>query len=508
MSLPPLDIIEISYGHIRLIRHEISSGNFKRFSLGLFEFIKALSELGEDDYWQKFLRRLKNLHFELCAAPYLPVQRQKLISSALHTLEEHLQICTKLYPSEEKSARLLLEYLEQLLYEPEEPLVAKLQEISRGVGNVAWLIKESRLVAPVEQLLQTLKFSNIIAVHPIQLKELRYYDQIIAVGPARWFPEHIFTAPRAREIHFVIFDWIYDNWQPQNVFVAPYKASNYDQIEQTLLYTTESRIHSKPIPADTTFDFESRIFSVRTTLSNLPSNDDELVEARALLVDGGQVVLVDADEDSSILVIDIDEISDNRIMGQQIEVGMFILVRDGSGGDYIIPFADRILGIHKFTLRNQQSHWKDLLRFRIKRTSLTQTIQELRTLGSPKANEINLKNWVSPRSIKTRDFDDFLAIMKLIGLEDSAEKFWLAMQEIDSAHRRAGFEVRNLLLEQVKDVDVTKLQSQGRIEFKLSQDDDSKLIALRVESILEGTFTVPYSHLGRMIRLDQDAWLD
>ena len=42
------------------------------------------------------------------------------------------------------------------------------------------------------------------------------------------------------------------------------------------------------------------------------------------------------------------------------------------------------------------------------------------------------------RTIKTRDFPDFEAIMKLIGQDDEAKETWEAMRRIHKAHLPGG----------------------------------------------------------------------
>ena len=93
--------------------------------------------------------------------------------------------------------------------------------------------------------------------------------------------------------------------------------------------------------------------------------------------------------------------------------------------------------------------------------------------------------------------------MRLIGLNDDAHKYWKQMELIDRAHRKAGHQIRDLLLKQVSNIDLSELQRQGKMEFKLSDDDEGGLTAFRVEHILPGTVPVSFSHIGFPFRVEQ-----
>jgi hypothetical protein len=198
-----------------------------------------------------------------------------------------------------------------------------------------------------------------------------------------------------------------------------------------------------------------------------------------------------------------------RILVTNIQPGTFILVRTGGGGDYIIPIADRILGAEAEKSRKYQSNWKKLLGEYVNSHGLLQTslnLIDLGYLGSKIANEVNVRNWLSPRSIRTQSYDDFFAIMKLIRLDSVANEYWVIMDLINNAHRKAGYKIRELLLEQVRDLDINQLHKLGKIEFKLSEDDDGGITAFRVVSVINNLITVPYSRIGQPFKLDNSVW--
>lgn len=493
-----------------ITRYRIEHLILGKFCVNLNSFYSRLGELAGEDYWQKFLIPLRRLQFGLCAAPFPKDYRFNRISTIASELHHHLQFCQKLYPDWEASAFTILDLLAGLLDDPSDPLLHKLLELTNVEQKVAWVIKESRLIPHVEDLLVKLNLPKLSIVHPLQLKNLTCYDQIIVVGPSRWFPESVFTAPRASQIDILIFDWIKDRWKPQNVFVSPHKSSGPSSRDYVSLEERETNSRWDDIDPETLLIIVDKTSSLASTLNNEGDRDEyESVEAVCVFLEDDWAVFIEGSEGAKTLVIDPDEDTGSRIariLVKEIKPGMFVLVRTGGGGDYIVPVADKIMGPQAQKAREYQKRWKELLRNYARRNGLLKTSIDLLDLGSGLANEINVQNWMSPRSIRTQNYNDFLAIMKLVGLEDQAQEYWAMMKRINHAHHKAGFEIRRLLLEQVEGLDMEMLQKQGKMDFKLSSDDEGGLTAFRVESVLPKTIEVPYSRIGKPFKMEDQLW--
>lgn len=488
-----------------ITRHRIEHSPLGNFCVGLNSFISMLGEMSGEDYWQKFLVPLKRLRFGLCAAPFPEAYRFERISTIAGQLQHHLRHCSKLYPDLAPPAFAMLDLLTKLLDHPQDPLLDKLLELTDTEQQIAWIIKESRLIPHVEELVATHYLPHLNVIHTLQLKDLACYDRLVVIGPSRWFPESVFTAARAGQIDILIFDWIKDRWKPQNVFMNPHKSTGRSNRNFITVEERETSNHWEGIAPEELFIIFDKASSVAATIAKNDNNDEyEDVVAKCFLLEDDWAVFIEASEGAKTLVIDPDEDADNhiaRIFVKEIKPGMFILVRTGGGGDYIVPVADKIMGNQAQHAREYQNHWKELLRNYARKNNLLKTSIDLLDLGSNVANEINVRNWMSPRSIRTRKYSDFLAIMKLVGLEDEAQEYWTIMKRINHAHHKAGFEIRNLLLEQIKDLNVEELQKRGKMDFKLSNDDEGGLTAFRVESVLAETVEVPYSRIGQPFRL-------
>lgn len=183
-----------------ITRHRIEHPALGKFCVSLTSFYSKLGEMASEDYWQKFLIPLKQLQFGLCAAPFPRDYRFRRISTIVDELQHHLQFCPQLYPDLANPASGVLDILAGLLTGDGDPLLDKLLELTRTDQKVAWVVKESRLIPHVEELVAELNLLKLCVIHPLQLKNFICYDQLIIIGPSRWFPESVFTAPRANQI--------------------------------------------------------------------------------------------------------------------------------------------------------------------------------------------------------------------------------------------------------------------------------------------------------------------
>jgi hypothetical protein len=170
---------------------------------------------------------------------------------------------------------------------------------------------------------------------------------------------------------------------------------------------------------------------------------------------------------------------------RDIESGRFIPLRNGGGGDLIVLFANRILGPKAEPTRTLQKEWKDRLRQQIDSSSIHSIASSLAKLGSSKAANIsNVRNWISESLIRPDDDSDFHAILRLVGLQDRKDEFLEAAKLIDSAHRRAGHEIRKRLLKKlVLEAKLDELKQLGFMTFELEEGDDSSMTVFRVVDV-------------------------
>ena len=525
MKLLSLDSVDAIYDCARLAEmevHNVDHAEFHSFCLSLKAFERSLGEMARDDYWRPFLRSLKRYRFDISSTP-LPFKYAMGQNSDLaELLRRQLAHCHSIYPQFADQAFELIDRVLALQDSPPNPTLKASVDISEcSEGDLAILIKEPRLVPPVEQFLrEELSIGTMEVISTSQLKGHFCYSNLVVIGPARWYEDYVFQSPRARRIHLVKYRWITDVFPSREVFTGSQKHSIPGSVDFGDVVSTSSS--GRPVssgdsltPEDflPSIDWDDvlRIMSTRAVgPSGHMDGDEEYATARLFQLEGEIVVPLDSAEGSIATVLDLSEEEANpvrRIPVTNIEPGMFLLMRKGGGGEYIISVADRILGELADRARELQRGWKNHLRRKVREDGLLQVIRELKRHGSRRANQANVRNWQSYRSIKTEDHRDFRAVMELTGLADSFDDYWKTMTLIDSAHRKAGQFIRRQLLAQVRMADFHVLEKLGQMDFDLHRDAGVNLTAIRVKSIHPQIIEIDVARLGRPFEMDGNVWL-
>lgn len=498
---------------VRIRRYKVSHKDFKAFCVLLGEFDRRIKkEVDENDYyWNFFLRRLRRYRFELCAAP-LPFNHSTIYSpSSFEALESHLDKCDLLYPEGYgKTAHELLSLAYKLVNSADNPMMDFINtKEALGHDERILVIKEPRMVPPVEELLAIHPMMRDISIKvPSQLRGPECYARMIVIGPTRWFPEYVYHAPRSSNISVLHYDWIMDRLEPDQVFLSEPDEEGKDGespgIGGQAIVVEGNLLPEELLPR---VDWNQ----ISTSLSGASPVDakQEDIRAKLFLLEGGMAVFLDAEEGASSIVIDLEEEDESqirRIPVSDIRHGVFVLLRTEGGGDYIVPLADRILGEEAQRLRKMQKSWKNLLGDAVMSTSLSEVIFDLQKNGSIRANVTNIRNWISYRSIRTHDYEDFAAIMRLTGLGDNTQEYWEAMGMIDSSHRKAGRIIRKMLLKLILTSELDELEREGRMTFELPGVDSASMTAFRVVNISPEFSTVPAYRIANPFELDIELW--
>ena len=496
--------------NLEIIKHVVAHKKFGQFCLSLKKFEFILGKTADDPYWKAFLSPLKRYRFELCAAPLFLNRPPSQTLSGIISLKHSALRCKSLFPHFDEHAQDILTQIFSLLELNENPLLDFLDSKAQSdrSADTAILLKESYLVPYVEEVLKSHHVLHKVALlAPVQLRRGKCYKNLFVIGPARWFPSYIYSAPRAFKLSLVRYGWIKETLRLESVFITQ-KDTNPEMREPghvaTCLAEEEYLSSEDLIP---TIDW-GRISSKGTGHLSRDAGQEE-VDARLFLLEGEKAVFLDNEENSSVLIIDLDEEEKyrvKRIAVNNISPNIYVLLRTSVGGDYIINVADWIMGKEAEGARMLQRLWKTRLRESVSSSSLLGVSLKLIDLGSSKANEVNVRNWMSYKSIKTWDYNDFAAIMQLVGFGDRAKECWEIMGKIDTAHRKAGHHIRRLLLKKIIESDLDELQRLGKMDFELSEADSGSLTAFMVRNVSNEIMKVSVSLLGHPFDVKDTLW--
>lgn len=505
--------VEVEHRRVRHLQ-------FRDFCFRVRHLLKALSETAADECWRPIVSTLKRYRFEASVVPAGFGNRCLMPPETIYKIDLQLSRCRRLFqPELAAEGAVLLETLKDLVAANDNPLLNELADSATPGLPLTIALKESRHIPVLEEVLVNRGLSHVMrVVSEAQLRGGKCYERIACIGARSWYEDYVFRAPRAPRLIVVRFDWIHDTRPRGHIF------DGWERVRTTLNIQRRHEDKADPtvIRAVDVSDelIESEELVPRLDLANISRQyarpgitEDEVADdivAKLFQLEGTRGVFLEADERATALVIDLEEDERRRVKRARtahITPGMFLLLREaGSGGDYLVPIADKVLGERAVGLRKFQKRWKESLRSVVRQFGFREIVNKLLTFGAVRANEINVRNWMSERNIRTEDPRDFRAIMTLIGLGKESERCWQFAGEIARAHQRAGAVVRKLLLRQVLRSDLTELEAAGMMRFELSEVGGNPLAALRVLRISPEVVRISASHAGKLIDLESAEW--
>ena len=485
---------------------QASSSVLAQFHWSLREFERSLGDDAEapDCALVKMLAR--RLRFEVMGAPVSPGFVVKLNAEGVQRLKDAANRLKHGYPRLGDRAARIVENLDELAADWTNPILESLE-----AANMLPLGQQSAMVLAAARLVDRYRGDPAVrrllggasVLSPRQLRGQQAYERMLFIGSPRWFSAAAFAAPRAPQLLVASYD------------VASFHFPNLPRFGE-LMPTNDSgrpeQTAQPPVVATTRSEAEVDDLLPRLDLSAVARQRSgqgsapgaEVVQAILVRLDGDRGVLLEAGDTSSVLAIQIEADGKplvTRILVRDIVPDDFVLLRDHGSEDYILPVADRILGLRARELREIQADWKSRVRLAVETRSHLDVALELLDLGSERANETNLRNWMSPRSIRTHDRNDFVALMRFAGLEVEEPAIWDAMAEIDRAHRQAGRVVRSALIKRVSSTNLADLEATGTMKFVLKEIGGEALVARRVLEVASESVRVVQAETGSLFTL-------
>ena len=482
---------------------------FESFSTTVQKLQRAVSRELDEPIWVDAVRRLRTIRSALTVAP-VPFNHPS------HHLAQQLGELSTLFSRARtqhsgEPVHLLRDAISQvqnLKGRKDNPLGDRALELMDTVstGNRGILLPVGRLVEPAADVLQRRPSgAGVRLLTPADLAEAEPFEILVVLGSTYWYRRHpfVFSAPRARQVHLLKWAWINDALPSAELLLGSRSGSKQIASESMLSRRRDTVEAEELAPS---VDWTAIADRVHQTMVD----QGELVAARMLLLAEGWAVAVSADDGATVRVVEPDLVGDQRIEkigAAVVEEGDYILLRSHGGGELIVALADQNLGAKlAHRLRVSQRAWKDALRTEVGRSTSAEVARRLRQLGSTKANCLNLRNWQSQRSLRTKDRADFFAIMALIGMGDRADTLWNEMGVLTRAHQQAGVQITSLLREAVVEADLSTLVSTGIMEFQLAGQDVGNLTVCRVDAVGPSLIEVNENALGRRVPAG-DLWL-
>jgi hypothetical protein len=480
--------------------HPIDHPLFREFCALLLSLRRFLEMEARDEFWAPFFRPLNRYKFQV-GSSVVGFDAPALVSAdTADTLRRFGTRCNAMHPEAAGLVHKILEVFFKLRDCPENMILDQLSELWGNSDRGAILVKDARMTNVSEEALKARpSFANLIPIAAAEARSLPILDRLIVVGSPGWFPDHVFSAPHASRIDVVGFRWNLRPWRATKTLL------HLENGDSPRCREDETELYDDTWPQ---LDWSAILNGARVCEAENPQEGGpELLEVRAFALAEGYAVFIDSS--ASCLVIDLEEEGDamiRRVDTGDVEPGMFLLLRtEGGGADYIVSLADKILGSRARACREAQANWKRALREYVSRLGIAATVVRLSEYGSKRVDQSNLRNWMSGRTIRTHDKEDFAAVMRVIGREAETDETWRIMGEIDNVHRRAGKLIRRRLIEKVRSLDLSELQKKQRLDITLAEaDGGGRLTAFRVEARAPHLETVSASRSGHVFRQPVD----
>jgi hypothetical protein len=486
----------------------VEDADLRRFSLGLQRLAGQLDTDADDPYWKPVLARLRRAARELATVPLPPGHASLGLRESAQFIAARLRNCESVFPAHAAAAVYLADSLAEISeQESADPLGAAARLLCEGPGSTVVILRDARHAGALEGRLAGLSGVTVRAAAELDASS-QIYGRGVAIGPSSWFPRQVFAAPKAQEIHVVQFDWLRD--PPMDVGLLPSSDAAEQESWRGLQGYDGSRSGGESMAPEELLPVTDWAAIAAGTGAGGDQDADrpDSVNAYLFLLASEQAVYVEADDGSRAYIVELGASKELHLVPTRaILPGSYMVTRVGGDGDYIPAIADSLLADQAGRLRREQERWTAGLQQLIASAGMPTVATRLAAAGSPRATSGNVRRWASGDSIRTENYEDFLAIMQVIGLGENAAALWRDMDLIDQAHRRAGQRVRVLLNREIRKADTRELERQGWQDYDVEEiEGEGALRVARVEARHPDVVRVSARQTRRLLPVERDLW--
>ncbi|MEI2638746.1 MAG: hypothetical protein V9F03_07090 [Microthrixaceae bacterium] len=245
-------------------------------------------------------------------------------------------------------------------------------------------------------------------------------DLVYAVGPPRFFPPSLVTAPVSDEVTFVIPEWFRDRRIPHSSIADHAEGA----IRISARISTESTAaEAGPDlglePDESTAAFEAGllpqpVWTPSGRSSTEPGSHE--VEARKVLLSGDYALWLD--DGQRIRTLDPQQPSGERVIYtdvSSVRYGTYLLLRHGDAERGALHRdAMNLLGIHQEETESSQQDWKLRLADRLESLGASEVVRRLS--GADIRAAAQARAWTDPSFIRPSRDRDFEHLLQWLGL--------------------------------------------------------------------------------------------
>lgn len=387
-------------------------------------------------------------------------------------------------------------------------LLRSIEEV--GVGACAVVAASGPSKAGLEAWLREQGVAVFTAVELQQ--RAPQVDLVYAVGPPRFFPPSLVTAPVSDEVTFVIPEWFRDRSIPRSSIADHAEGAIRIQARtSTEPATTEpgSDFEPEPEPDGSTAAFEAGLLPQPAWTATEPSSAEpgsHEVEARKVLLSGGYGIWLDDGE--RIRALDPQQPSGERVIYTDVgsvRHGTYLLLRHGAAERGALHRdALSLLGVHREETEISQQDWKQRLADRLESLGTREVVRRLSTADVKAAGQA--RAWTEPAFIRPSSDADFERLLQWLGLPAQPAFGWAT--RLRKMLYQASAAIRDELETAISAADLTVVERDGHMSLDTPTAGVRGILASRVLGVSPYSEIVARSDVRVLFEDRDNEWLE
>lgn len=356
-----------------------------------------------------------------------------------------------------------------------------------GIGN--WLMPAGVAVYSTSQL----------------VREQRLFERAYAVGPPRFMPASLVTAPLTEALSYYLPAWFSDRSIPSSPLTNLAEGTPPIRRRDFVIGDTSQLA---PTGSNETLPEQELLPAAVWIRPNAPPREpgrDE-VAARRVLLSGGYAILLDDGE--RIRTVDPTQPGGERVTNvdvKSVRPGTYLLLRDGETERLALyDAAIRLMGPQASAVVASQAQWKTALQSRFDQYGQAWVLRELSKVGVRRIDRV--RAWIEPTLVRPRSNSDFALLLEWLGVPVNPS-FPLA-NSLNKKSSQASVHIADQLEKAIGGADLAELERDGHLRFAIQSAGFRGVIATRVLSISPHVEIV-VRHDARVLMSDRRAkWLE
>lgn len=386
-----------------------------------------------------------------------------------------------------------------------DPIVgsALLRSVEEVGADSSVVIAASRLAAAGLQV--WLLEHNVLVLTAGELERHHSQrEQAYVVGPPRFYPSSLVTAPATSGVSFLLPAWFGDRSVPRSAIAA--YAEGAIRIEARVFTegdTTEPELDLTAEPDDENEYLPQPVWGNRQDGDREPTSEE--VAARKVLLSGNLAMWLDDGE--RIRSLDPEQPAGERVTYTEIpavRAGTYLLLRQGETERKALYQAAIARLAGGAVIEQAQEAWKRPLDKRIQQAGYRQAVKQLQAAGVKTADRA--RAWTNPNLIRPNSDQDFERLLQWLEIPTQPTFGYATL--LRKTLYQVSAEIGKQLELAVSAADLSELETTGHLSLDVETDGFRGILATRVLAISPFTEIVS-RHEARVPFEDRSGqWLE